>query len=110
MDTQNLVGMENDYLTETVRIVVAKHPHRLEYPLELSEPQPGASYATLPHPETEVEGFPFTETEEIEYFFNEQEKIDIDNLNFNIINFRAFLQHLLILIPQKSAMLIVPKT
>ena len=79
MDTQNLVGVENDPLTETVRIVVEKHPPRLEYPLELSEPQPGKSYATLPHPEPEVEGFPFTETEDIEHFFNEQEKFDIDN-------------------------------
>ena len=51
MDTQ-----KNDSLTETVRIVVDKHPPRLEYPLELSESQPGTSYATLPHPETEVEG------------------------------------------------------
>ena len=48
MDTQNLVGMENDPLTETVRIVVEKHPNRLELPLELSEPQPGMSYANLP--------------------------------------------------------------
>ena len=45
-------------MTETVRIVVEKHPHRLGYPLELSEIQPGTAYATLPHPKTEVEGFP----------------------------------------------------
>ena len=82
-------------MAKTVRIVVEKHPHKLEYPLELSKPQPGTSYATLPHPETEVEGVPFTGTAEIEHFFNEQETFDIDNLNLNIVNYRAFLQHLL---------------
>ena len=74
MDAQNFVCMENDPLTESVLIVVEKHPPRLELSLEPPEPQPGTSYATLPHPEPEVEGFPFTETEDIEHFFNEQEK------------------------------------
>ena len=54
-DTQNLV--ENDPLTETVRIVVEKHPYRLECPSELSEPQHSTSYATIHILKQKLKGF-----------------------------------------------------